>query len=268
MNRRKFLSISTSGMVVLSSNSLSASIFDDRDYEKDALLLTDSKQYIKKDIIYKNEKFKTLFNVFHKIKKVQRIVGYGNFNIISFDQLLKITKRYSRVEEFNNNELYFIEEIFYKNASDYGFFGSKVLNNLTYSILKKKIKKIPYTGHYLYDGQSIKLYYKIKKDIGNSMILTSGVRGVVKQMYLFFNKAIKTRGNLSVASRSLAPPGYSFHGIGDFDIGKVGYGYRNFTTDFVKTDEFKKLIDLGYINIRYPKGNPFGVRFEPWHIKV
>jgi LAS superfamily LD-carboxypeptidase LdcB len=27
-------------------------------------------------------------------------------------------------------------------------------------------------------------------------------------------------------------------------------------------------MDLGYIKIRYPKGNPFGVRFEPWHIKV
>jgi LAS superfamily LD-carboxypeptidase LdcB len=104
--------------------------------------------------------------------------------------------------------------------------------------------------------------------MGKSIVLTSGVRGVVKQMYLFLAKAVRSDGNLSMASRSLAPPGHSFHGNGDFDVGKVGYGYRNFTEDFAKTAEFKRLEELGYIRIRYHEKNPFGVRFEPWHIKV
>ena len=64
------------------------------------------------------------------------------------------------------------------------------------------------------------------------------------------------------------PPGHSYHAVGDFDVGKKGFGSRNFSEAFAQTDEFKRLIDLGYLDIRYPQKNPFGVRYEPWHIKV
>ena len=73
---------------------------------------------------------------------------------------------------------------------------------------------------------------------------------------------------LSETSRSLAPPGYSFHGIGDFDVGKIGLGEANFTIDFSNTEEFQRLITLGYVDIRYTDTNRFGVRYEPWHIKI
>ena len=43
----------------------------------------------------------------------------------------------------------------------------------------------------------------------DDLVLTTGVRGVVKQFYLFLRKADRANGNLSLASRSLAPPGYS-----------------------------------------------------------
>jgi LAS superfamily LD-carboxypeptidase LdcB len=91
---------------------------------------------------------------------------------------------------------------------------------------------------------------------------------VVKQIYLFLNKADKVDGNLSLASYSLAPPGHSYHAIGDFDVGKNGLGRKNFSEEFASTDEFKRLIDLGYLGIRYPEDNSFGVRHEPWHIKI
>ena len=123
-------------------------------------------------------------------------------------------------------------------------------------------------GHYLFKGDALKKYDKIRRDIGDSIVLTSGIRSVVKQIHLFLNKVHEVEGNLSVASYSLAPPGHSYHAIGDFDVGKVGFGKRNFTADFSDTDEFKRLTDLGYIDIRYPQNNPFGVRYEPWHIKV
>ena len=90
----------------------------------------------------------------------------------------------------------------------------------------------------------------------------------MKQFLLFFNKAYKNNGNLSLASRSLAPPGYSFHGIGDFDVGQVGLGAANFNKIFTNTEVFKRLNALGYIKFRYPDKNLLGVRFEPWHIKV
>ena len=99
-------------------------------------------------------------------------------------------------------------------------------------------------------------------------MLTSGVRGVVKQYHLFMAKAVQSEGNLSRASRSLAPPGHSFHAIGDFDVGRVNGGLSNFTSDFAQTDEFKRLQDLGFVKIRYTTDNEYGVRYEPWHIRV
>ena len=150
----------------------------------------------------------------------------------------------------------------------YGFFGVKPLDKITVSINKRDVVKIPRSGNYLYKGEPRTLYEKVKKHVGDKVYLTSGVRGVVKQLMLFLNKANKKQGNLSLASRSLAPPGYSFHGIADFDVGQKGYGAMNFTDRFTTTEVFKKLEQLDFVSIRYPKDNMAGVRFEPWHIRV
>ena len=203
-----------------------------------------------------------------RLEGVQKFVGYRNFSVLSFDRMLRFGRRYSEIGPFDNVETDFLEKIFYEDALQYGFYGDKPLTKITQSVKKRSIVKVPYTGQYLFKGKSLKLYTKLKQDIGDNITLTSGVRSVVKQMHLFLRKASQNEGNLSLASRSLAPPGYSFHGVGDFDVGHVDLGAQNFTEAFAKTDEFKKLIDLGYINIRYLKDNELGVRFEPWHIKV
>ena len=109
---------------------------------------------------------------------------------------------------------------------------------------------------------------RLTRELGDRVILTSGVRSVVKQSLLFLNKAYNSQGNLSLASRQLAPPGYSFHGIGDFDVGQVGFGPANFTERFICTEVYRRLESLGYLTLRYPRDNCLGVRFEPWHIKV
>jgi len=98
--------------------------------------------------------------------------------------------------------------------------------------------------------------------------LTAGVRGIVKQFYLFLSKALRHNGNLSLASRSIAPPGYSFHVAGDFDVGKAGYGVANFSGRFTETNVYAKLKSLDYVKFRYPPGNQTGIVFEPWHIQV
>jgi len=100
------------------------------------------------------------------------------------------------------------------------------------------------------------------------VLLTSGIRSVMKQVSLFLAKEESVDGNLSLASYSLAPPGHSYQAIGDLDIGKKGFGSRNFSAEFTETDQFKRLIDPGYLDIRYTQQNPFGVRYEPWHIKI
>ncbi|MCB1956646.1 MAG: M15 family metallopeptidase, partial [Rhodocyclaceae bacterium] len=142
-------------------------------------------------------------------------------------------------------ELALIEALFYADASRYGFLGQKPLVQLTQAIDPRAIVKVPGSGHYLYAGRPRQLFEEIARALGGQVILSSGVRGIVKQLRLFVAKALRHDGNLSLASRSLAPPGYSFHGTGDFDVGIPGWGERNFTADFADTAVFQRLIDLG-----------------------
>jgi hypothetical protein len=222
----------------------------------------------KGDFCLEPELLPVLSRTVNRLKRLQRIVGYGNFHLLDFDYALLYARNYSSIGDFPKDELDFLEMIFYTDARTYGFYGEKPLKNLSDRVQEQNVTKIPGTGHYIYRGESLELYRKIKKEIGDDLILTSGVRGVIKQFLLFLNKADKNRGNLSLASRQLAPPGYSFHGTADFDVGKGGFGAANFTARFMRTDVYKRLKERGYLMLRYPQDNMLGVRFEPWHIKV
>ena len=209
-----------------------------------------------------------LHSVLARLERAEAFIGHGNYSISSFDYLLKIAERYPQVGAFGPVELDFMERIFFADATRYGFMGEKVIDTLTAQIPDRDVAKIKYSGQFIFRGQSEQYYQKLKKDIGDSIILTSGIRSNVKQMHLFLAKTAVSNYNLSKASRSLAPPGHSFHGVGDFDVGKVGWGVANFSDKFAQTDEFKRMQDLGYVQIRYTEDNRLGVRFEPWHIKV
>ena len=220
------------------------------------------------DIILEKQQLPLLNACVSRLKRLQSMAGHGNFNILSFDDSLAIAHRYSEVGDFTKEELEFLERIFYSDSAIYGFWGEKPIDNITTRIPEREVEKISHTGNYLYKGTPQEMYDKLKKTVGDKLYLTSGIRGVVKQFLLFLDKANDNMGNLSLASRSLAPPGYSYHGIADFDVGQVGYGALNFTETFTNTEVFRQLEDLDYISIRYPKDNLKGVRFEPWHIKV
>lgn len=220
------------------------------------------------DIFLPEAERPTLHSLHLRFQRAERLVGHGNYNLLAFDELFKYGKRYSEIGEFTPAEFDMIEKLFFTEAEKYGFYGEKVTKELTAKIPEREAVKIPYSGHFLLRGDSSAYYDKLRKDIGDTVILTSGIRGNVKQMHLFVSKCLEAHYNLSKASRSLAPPGHSYHGVGDFDVGRVGWGYSNFTDKFAETDEFKRMQDLGYVQIRYTKDNHYGVRFEPWHIKV
>lgn len=220
------------------------------------------------DYLLDESRLELLVTTAARLERAVRVIGHGNFNLVAFDDLLRFAGRYGEIGLFTAAELEFLEEIFHTDATLYGFRGDKVLHEQTARFAHADVERIASTGHYLLRGEPLERYRRIRRDLGESIFLTSGVRGVVKQFQLFLSKAVETGGNLSQASRSLAPPGYSYHAIGDFDIGRVGFGLRNFTADFARTTEYRKLIDLGYVEIRYTETNPFGVRHEPWHIKI
>ncbi|WP_031482632.1 M15 family metallopeptidase [Maridesulfovibrio frigidus] len=222
----------------------------------------------KGDIILKGKQLALLKSTLKKLRKTQRSVGFGNFAIISFDDGLSYARRYSSIGAFTKDEIEFMDYTFHFDAANYGFFGERPTSNLTSRVSKKELIKIPRSGNYLYRGQPHETYKSIKHLLGKKVYLTSGVRGIMKQFILFYSKAAANKGNLSLASRSLAPPGYSFHGIGDFDVGETGLGSANFSVSFAKTETCARLRKQGYLKLRYPEENMLGVRYEPWHIKV
>lgn len=253
--------------------------------KKDSYILSEE-QYIgeaKDSLIIENENVKKSFvedvfiedkslDIFEKVRKklnfVQNYVGYGNFNIIDFDYMLKVAKYSSKIDSFSKEELDFLESIFYFNPTVHGFYGKKISENITDKINEKDVRKIPYTGHYLFKGEPEKIYHQVVSDIGDSLTLTSGVRSIVKQTKLYLDKVHSVKGNLTEASKSLAPPAYTYHSIADFDVGKKGFGKANFSSRFALTDEFLQMRKLKYIQMRYTVNNKDGVRYEPWHVKI
>lgn len=220
------------------------------------------------DVILGSDYTTPLRNVVLRMRRLCETVGYGNFGILGFDDAVRFARKSPAIEPFSSEELEFLDKIYHKEAQEYGFLGEKQITNLHQNIDHKSIVKIPGNGNYLFKGKSIEKYNTIKADLGEEVLLTSGIRGLVKQFYLFLNKADRYAGNLSLASRSLAPPGYSYHANGDFDIGQVGLGAQNFSEHFIATSVYKKLTEQGYVEYRYEKDNMLGVRYEPWHIKL
>jgi D-alanyl-D-alanine carboxypeptidase len=227
-----------------------------------------SRQYRDGDLVLEPNAAKLVESIVKRLSRLQRTVGYGNFCLFNFDEMRHIACSYQNIGTFRQIEIDCLENFFYTPANRYGFLGEKIFHNITDRIDKQLAEKISGTGNYLYKGPAIETYRKISSDVGSHLILTAGVRGIVKQFYLFLSKALRHNGNLSLAARSIAPPGYSFHAAGDFDVGKAGYGIANFTGRFTETDVYDSLKSLDYVKFRYPPGNPTGIVFEPWHIQV
>lgn len=285
INRRNFLKISA-GAALMTALPFQAEAFSGYGLDKHRMIRSfrslpnesvfSSSEYFEKirkfdhafsdDIIATPHEFNLVKSCWRKTSALMRYVGFGNFNVLNFDDALSYMSSVDTLQEFTKQELAYIEMLFYRDASAYGFYGEKIFDKLTDRVESKDMVKIPGSGHYVYN-LSLSTYKKITAEMG-SLTLTSGVRSVVKQLHLFLNKTVETKGNLSMASRSIAPVGYSYHGIGDFDVGIKGWGYQNFTDKFATTKEYAMLMKKGYMRIRYDRKNPFGVRFEPWHVKV
>ncbi len=219
------------------------------------------------DVIVDPSQQALLDSVYKRLSHLQAYIGHGFFYLTSIDEARRHANK-SPVGSFARKELLYLESLFHTDAKLYGFQDAKPLPDFTTQIKRKNVTKIPRMGNYIYKGPAEKTWKEIQMLLGPDVVLTSGVRGIVKQFHLFLAKVKSNNYNLSLASRSLAPPGYSFHGVGDFDVGQRNFGLRNFSTEFMETKIFKELSKRGYITLRYPKDNLLGVRFEPWHVKV
>jgi D-alanyl-D-alanine carboxypeptidase len=220
------------------------------------------------DVMLPQNAWPTLQTTLDRFSRIQAKVGFGNFCLMGFDNALQIAKNYTNIGAFTHREIVFLDKLFHTDARIYGFLGEKTFHHMSDTIAAPQIQKIPGTGNHLFKGLPQQIYNQISYDIGDRVMLTAGIRGMAKQFYLFLGKVKKTGGNLSLASQAIAPPGYSYHGVGDFDVGQAGFGVANFTTRFSHTSVYQKMTQLDYIVFRYPQNNRLGVQFEPWHVQV
>ena len=175
----------------------------------------------------------------------------------AFRTLLAFGRSFHDIGDFETDEIELLEELFQADARRYGFLGEKtdhLARGRATGARSQAHRRAPATG--CCRAPRSRSTSRSAATSATASYSPPGVRGLAKQYHLFLTKAVATQGNLSQAARSLAPPGYSFHAVGDFDIGKLGLGSDNFTDRFAETDEFKKLIDLGYVDIRYSGSQP------------
>jgi zinc D-Ala-D-Ala carboxypeptidase len=104
---------------------------------------------------------------------------------------------------------------------------------------------------------------------GVLLIPISGFRSVAEQESVFFDvKAERGEGTTTRASVS-APPGYSEHHTGyAVDLGDGDAPSANLQFSFEETKAYKWLKqNAAYYSFEmsFPKNNPMGVSYEPWH---
>ncbi len=104
---------------------------------------------------------------------------------------------------------------------------------------------------------------------GVSLVPISGFRSVSEQQHVFFDVKAQ-RGQVATKRAEVsAPPGYSEHHTGyAVDIGDGRSPATNLNPNFEKTAAFKWLMkNSAYYSfeLSFPKNNPHGVSYEPWH---
>lgn len=112
----------------------------------------------------------------------------------------------------------------------------------------------------------------MKRDLRRRLYVESGYRSPAYQLYLFLFYLAERGFSLRDTARWNALPGYSEHGYPpkqaiDF-VNEEGVSGENDPEVFEKLPEYRWLREhagkFGFV-LSYPKGNSWGIGFEPWH---
>lgn len=135
-----------------------------------------------------------------------------------------------------------------------------------------ELKPITSDGQILLREAAAKKYLEMSsaaRQAGVSLVPLSAFRSVNDQQSVFFDvKAQRGQGAPKRAEVS-APPGYSEHHTGyAIDIGDGNTPSTNLSPDFDKTAAYQwleKNAPFYSFELSFPKNNPQGVSYEPWH---
>jgi D-alanyl-D-alanine carboxypeptidase len=104
---------------------------------------------------------------------------------------------------------------------------------------------------------------------GVTLVPLSGFRSVTDQQHVFFDVKAE-RGEVATKRAEVsAPPGYSEHHTGyAIDLGDGNTPATNLSPEFDKTTAYQwleKNAPFYSFELSFPKNNPQGVNYEPWH---
>lgn len=197
--------------------------------------------------------------------------------IVSYDELM---------DELSIFERIFALRVFSIDPKELGFKGPFYSKDRPGKLIKISSVRLELagkeyeTGVQFYPEAEYNDYLKMMSDmkaaIGKVLYVDSGYRSPGRQAYLFFKYLVtSSKYSLKENSRWIAMPGYSEHGNPrntsiDFvnQDGINGIDDSQSAADFEKLQEFSWLKNNAYkynFYNSYPKDNPYGVAFEPWH---
>jgi len=194
-------------------------------------------------------------------------------SIVDYDTLMS---------QLNFYEKSFVERIFKIDPKELGFKGPYYSKEKPGKLIKVESVKVGEreTGIQYCPEQSYADYLlmieQMKKDIGKILYIDSGYRSPGRQAYLvFYYLTSSSDYSLKENAKWIAMPGYSEHGNPinnaiDFtsENGINGFSDNQTAKDFEALPEFDWLMkNANQFNfyLSYPRDNPYGVAFEPWH---
>jgi len=117
-----------------------------------------------------------------------------------------------------------------------------------------------------------KMQQAIKADIGSKLMVESGYRSPACQAITFLSYLDVSNFDVLYVASGVALPGYSQHGDPVHTacdvINQDGIPDDANPENFEHTKEYRWLIEHAQefnFHLSYPRGNKFGVKFEPWH---
>lgn len=201
-------------------------------------------------------------------KEQQKTIGYETY----LGQLNFLERRY-------------VERIFAINPKELGFkgpyFSKEAVENLT-AIAPKEFQingKIYDTGvNYMPDpvhADYDKMMQAMEKDLGKRLYVDSAYRSPGYQAKLFF-EYLGPENNYSLDENAgwVAMPGYSEHGSKNTAVDFINQDGISGEAGDQKPEDFEKLPEYDWLvqnaakynfYLTYPKGNSYGVNYEPWH---
>ncbi len=112
----------------------------------------------------------------------------------------------------------------------------------------------------------------MEKELGTRLYVESGYRSPAYQLYLFIFYLVQHKYSVKETARWNAFPGYSEHGYPDKQaidfISQDGVSGEENPALFEKLVEYEWLVKYAaeyHFKMSYPRDNPMGIGFEPWH---